>query len=340
LSSLFIALLLASPAPANSPQWRSVATGVTASLRGLAVSGHSIWASGSGGSWLRSPDDGKTWTHGVVPGGESLDFRGVFALDEKTAVLISSGPAEKNQAHIYRTRDAGAHWVEVFHGTKPGMFFDAVKFWDARHGIVLSDPIEGKFAILLTDDGGLSWREAPRDNMPAALPNEGAFAASSSALAVWGKSEAWFGTGGAAQARIFRSHDRGASWSAVNTPIAAGLAEAGIFSLLIDGRSAVAVGGNYQRATTSVDNIAFSGDGGNTWKLAEAGFPLFLSGITHDRSSGYVAVGTGGWAHSADGRHWTAESEGDWNAVALSRTRIWAAGAKGKIGYLERASPR
>src|SRR5512140_3694329 len=89
------ALLLS--AQAAAPAWQALPTGVTASLRGLDVRGDVIWASGSGGTWLRSTDGGKTWTHGVVAGAEALDFRGIQAFDAQTAVMISAGPSEKNQ---------------------------------------------------------------------------------------------------------------------------------------------------------------------------------------------------------------------------------------------------
>lgn len=322
-------------------QWREVSTGVTASLRGLAVHGHFIWASGSGGTWLRSRDDGKTWTHGVVPGAEAQDFRGVAVLDDKTVLLMSSGPAEKNQAHIYCTTDAGAHWTEVFHGTTPGMFLDAIKFWDAKHGIVFSDPVNGKFAILLTDDGGKSWREAPSDPMPAALPKEGAFAASNSALAVYGKSDAWFGTGGAGHGRVFHSSDRGATWTVSDTPVAADTPASGIFSMAFsDGQHGVAVGGDYQKPNDSSNNIAYTTDGGRSWRLSDrivgpdGTRSFFLSSVAYtDAARFFFAAGTAGAARSSDGRSWIAQSSNPTgiNAVAFSATAVWLAGAHGAV---------
>ena len=314
---------------------------MTASLRGLSVHGHFIWASGSGGTWLRSADEGKTWTHGVVPGAEAQDFRGVAVLDDKTVLLMSSGPAEKNQAHIYRTTDAGAHWTEVFHGTTPGMFLDAIKFWDSKHGIVLSDPVNGKFAILLTDDGGKTWREAPSDSMPEALPKEGAFAASNSALAVWGKSDAWFGTGGAGHGRVFHSSDGGLNWKVAETPIAADTAGSGIFSLIfVDAKHGVAVGGDYEKPTGSHDNIAYTDVGGQIWiggkgfSVRDDALQMYLSSVASGPGTHlYVAAGTAGIASSNDGRTWMAVSAPPTkvNAVAFSTAGIWLAGAGGKL---------
>ena len=306
-------------------------------MRGLAIHGDSIWASGTGGTWLRSTDNGKTWTHGVVPGAESQDFRGVAVLDEKTVLLMSSGPAEKNQAHIYRTADAGAHWSEVFHGTKPGMFLDAIKFWDAKHGIVLSDPVNGKFTIVLSADGGKSWHEAPSGHMPAALTGEGAFAASNSALAVLGKSEAWIGTGGAGHGRVFHSSDGGLSWAVSDTPVAADNASSGIFSLTFaNAKHGVAVGGDYQKPTASHDNIAETNDGGRTWKAAGGTLTLFLSGVIAvgpSRYPRYDAIGPAGTADNhrgiwSEGRN---EQLRGFNAIAVGRDGTWLAGSRGQI---------
>ena len=80
--------------------------------------------------------------------------------------------------------------------------------------------------------------------MPAALPGEGAFAASGTCLVVQGDRNAWFGTGGG---RVFRSTDRGRTWTVHKTPIRAGNGSSGIFSLTFwDADHGVAVGGDYK----------------------------------------------------------------------------------------------
>ena len=67
---------------------------------------------------------------------------------------------------------------------------DRVLGW--RHGIVVSDPVGGRFAFFTTDDGGVTWTQIPPASLPAALPNEGAFAASNSCLTVEGTNNVWF----------------------------------------------------------------------------------------------------------------------------------------------------
>src|SRR5215212_5318142 len=67
-------------------QWQKQTVNTKASLRGLSVVNEKVvGASGTGGSFLRSVDGGKTWTVGTVAGAEKLDFRDVEAFDETTA---------------------------------------------------------------------------------------------------------------------------------------------------------------------------------------------------------------------------------------------------------------
>src|ERR1700758_3923363 len=82
-----------------SPQWAKVEVPTTASLRGLSVvNDRIVWASGSGGTVVRTIDGGETWKVLRVAGAGELDLRGIHALDENDAIAISSGPAEKGQA--------------------------------------------------------------------------------------------------------------------------------------------------------------------------------------------------------------------------------------------------
>src|SRR6266851_4624907 len=101
---LFSLLLIAS----MHAQWQKADVETTASFRGLEViNAKVIWASGTEGTVIRTVDAGKTWSVITVPGAEKLDFRGIKAFDANTAVIISSGPAEKGQAKIFRTTDGG-----------------------------------------------------------------------------------------------------------------------------------------------------------------------------------------------------------------------------------------
>src|SRR5207237_9831914 len=120
--------------------------------------------------------------------------------------------------------------------------------------------IGGRLVLRERTNGGETWTELPG---PDARPGEGAFAASNSALEVRGSS-LWFGTGGSA-ARVFRSTDRGRSWSASEVPAPTGAPSRGVFSVVFasDKRGAL-VGGDYE-APNEPGVFATSEDGGVTW---------------------------------------------------------------------------
>jgi photosystem II stability/assembly factor-like uncharacterized protein len=341
------ALLLALSVSAQ--QRTRVAVSTTASLRGLSiVSNKVVWASGTEGTVIRTLDGGKTWSVMRVAGAEKLDFRGIHAFDERNAVIISSGPAEKGEAHIYRTSDGGRNWTQVFEEKRAGIFFDAIAFWDRKHGIVLSDPVDGRFALFITDDGGSSWKQIPARALPRALPpalpNEGAFAASNSCLAVEGSSNVWFATGGASVARVFHSSDRGKTWTVAETPMHPKNASSGIFSLAFaDAKNGVAVGGDYQKPESSdLANVLRTRDGGQTWQPAAPTDPagVYLSSVALRHGQMVVAGSKGLWTNpgsQANSSGWKNESTENLNTVAVGRHAIWAIGAKGVL--LKRSIP-
>ena len=208
------ALLLAA-----GPQWTSQTSGVRATLRGVsAVSDTEAWASGSGDTVLHTIDAGATWTK-VTVASDGLDFRDIDAIDHATVYALSIGNGPKSR--IYRTTDAGATWTRQFVGEDPKLFLDAMTFADARHGVVIGDSIDGHFTVLRTEDGGAHWTPVPAEALPAAQPDEGAFAASGTNVAMWG-THVWIGTGAAPRARVLRSSDGGTTWAIADTPLASG----------------------------------------------------------------------------------------------------------------------
>ena len=80
---LLLVLCIAGPMPTVA-QFEIQQSGTTANLRGIESVGKWIaWASGTGGTVLRTVDGGKTWEQcAVPPAAEKLDFRGVRAFDD------------------------------------------------------------------------------------------------------------------------------------------------------------------------------------------------------------------------------------------------------------------
>ena len=325
--------------------WIPQASNTRAGLRGVsAVDAKTVWASGTGGTYLVTTDGGATWRAATVPGAASLDFRGIRAIDSRTVYLMSSGSGDKSR--IYKTTDAGEHWTLQFTNPDPKGFFDAIAFWDAGHGIVVGDPLSGRAEIRTTDDGGAHWerRSAPGalpDSLPNSLPDEGAFAASNTCLTLLGTGQAWFGTGGHGAARVFHSQDRGVSWSVSSTPIRNDGAAAGIFSLAFaDSRNGVAVGGDYSKDKEDRQNIAVTHDGGETWSPPAASGPKgFRSAVVYwPEGKLWIATGTSGSDVSSDGGvTWKTFDGGSYNAMSFIGGAGWAVGGQGRIAVFQPA---
>lgn len=319
------------------PRWTVQTSGVTYRLRGVsAVSERVAWASGAGSTVLRTEDAGLTW-HKINVTTEALDFRDIDAIDAQTAYVMSigNGPASR----IYKTVDAGKSWTLQFKNDDPKAFLDAMSFWDANHGIAFGDSVDKQFYILTTTDGGRTWSRVPVTNLPAAQENEGAFAASGTNIAVFGKSHAWIGTGAATKSRVLRTVDGGRTWQVADTPLASGQSS-GIFSIAFrDAKHGVIAGGDYRKEQEAVDNLAVTSDGGATWTLVK-GLSGFRSVVAYvpGMKTALVALGPSGGDYSVDdGRTWKPIDGPGFDTLSFAPGKQigWGAGAEGKIGQLK-----
>jgi photosystem II stability/assembly factor-like uncharacterized protein len=325
-------------------QWKTQSSGTSADFRGVsAASPTVVWASGSKGTYTRTTDGGATWRASVVPGAERLDFRDVQAIDANTAYLLNAG----EPARIYKTTDGGERWSLQYTNTTAGVFFDAMAFWDADHGIAFSDPVGGHFLIITTANGGATWKEVPRENIPPPLPGEAAFAASGTCIAVQGRDNVWFGTGGGAVSRVFRSTDRGQTWKVAPTLIKSGNASSGIFSLAFkDARNGVAVGGDYRKVDEASDNVAQTTDGGATWTQGGRSQPPGLKEavvyVPGTIAPTLIAVGPSGSGYSLDdGKTWARIDTGGYHSLSFTGASNagWAVGAGGRVAKFVGAVP-
>lgn len=339
------------PSPFWEPQPAAAAAARGASLRGVrAVDARVAWASGSAGTVLRTADGGATWERLTVPGADSLDFRSVWAFDARAAVVASAGEAADGLARVYRTDDGGRTWALAHRDTARGVFYDAVAFWDRDRGLIVSDPVAGRFVVLRTADGGRSWAPTPRDGMPDALPGEAAFAAGNAALAVapGDTARAWFVTGGPGGARVYATADGGARWTAAPAPVAPRSASAGLFAAAFASpTTGLVAGGDYRAARSGTGQFARTADG-RRWEPADAGgtAPGYWSGLAHVPGAGggayaaaYVAVGGGGTAVTRDGgRTWAVADTAALNAVSFAGPGAgWAVGPRGRVVRARRA---
>ena len=328
---LLTACLWASLSLAQSPEWKQFQSPGKASLRGLSpISDQLCWASGSGGTWLKTEDGGASWQTGTVAGLDTVDFRSIHAFDAQTAVAASAG----QPAVIYRTGNGGKSWEKV-HQEGGEAFFDAIQFVDAQRGYVLGDPIGRKWMVLETLDGGRSWHSLA--NLPDAVQGEAAFAASSSSLLADSEGLV-FATGGTVS-RLHRYTLASQSWTVRElTDMLQGEPSQGVFAATsLPGQGGlVLVGGDYLKPENRIAN-ALLVLGEVTISTSE-GPGGYRSGVAHLQDKGWVvAVGPGGSDFSTDGAHsWKPFSTTGYHAVkaAPDGKVLWTSGGQGRLGKL------
>jgi photosystem II stability/assembly factor-like uncharacterized protein len=342
------------PAPAGP--WEMQNSTTKASLRGIhAVGGGVAWASGTNGTVLRTEDGGYMWQScAMPPGAAKLDFRGVWAWDANTAVVMSSGSGDLSR--LYKTTDGCSSWKLLYTNPDKDGFWDAVAFRDPYQALILGDPVDGKFKVFrasLFREGQALGASGP---VEFDAKGSAAFAASNSALAL-GTSKArpeyvemWLGIGGRAGARVLahRIHfldttDMAVShWTVSSVPLASGSDSSGVFSLAFrDKNHGVAVGGDYKKPDEGQGTAAYTSDGGKSWTAAAApphGYRSAVAWNPGDKTHpGYwIAVGTNGSDMSYDdGKTWQYLDSGNWNALSLP----WVVGPEGRIAKLVSWNP-
>lgn len=312
-------------------QWVKQTVNTIAGFRGLSVvSEKVVWASGTGGTVIRTVDGGKNWNVMQVPEAEKLDFRDIEAFDADTAYILSIGNGDASR--IYKTTDGGATWQLQFKNENKNAFFDAIACWDRANCIAMSDPVDGHYLLISTANGGEKWERIVSNQMAAAIDGEAAFAASGTCLITQGKTNAFIVSGGKA-ARVFRSTDKGRTWTVARSPIISGPSGAGIFSIAMwDAKTGVIVGGNYEQPADAGGTLGFTTDGGATWKAAK-GLSGYRSAVTYVDAKTIIAVGTNGVDISSDGGStWKVLDTSNYNAVQANTLRsIWAVGPNGVV---------
>lgn len=315
--------------------WEVQESTTDASLRGLVVVSPTVaWASGSSGTFFRTIDGGINWKMGKVADSENLDFRDVHAWDGETALLLSAGRPGK----IFKTTDGGKNWVETYSNKSEGVFFNAMDFWDDQNGIAISDPVNGRFLLIRTQDGGETWHAMPGERIPKPAKGEAQFAASGTCLTVYGDSAVWFATGGPV-ARVFRSLNRGKTWAVSETDMLHGASSQGIFSLTFGTSDfGLLVGGDYKNESADSLNAAFTEDSGKTWQIIgknqPSGFRECVVPIPDASSNIWLAIGPSGSDLSWDnGKSWNPINLSDLHAVdfAPHHNVGWAVGKNGKM---------
>ncbi len=302
--------------------------GEKTSIRGLSVvSDKIIWVSGSNGMVGESLNGGETWKWLQVKGFEKTDFRDIEAFDATTAIIM--GIAEP--AYILKTIDAGESWKVVYENKAKGMFLDAMEFWNEQSGIVLGDPIDHKFFIARTFDGGNTWRDIPKQNYPVADSGEACFASSGTNIRALAKDAACFVSGGL-RSRLFIRDKR------IDIPIIQGKVSTGANSVAVKNKKTlIVVGGDFTKADSTTKNCFITTDGGTTWTPPSVAPHGYRSCVEYIGKNNWICCGLNGVDHSPDnGKTWHLISGESFHVCRKAKDgkSIFFAGKDGKIGRL------
>ena len=303
-------------------------------LRGLAVvDDQVVWASGQHNTIIKTTNGGNTWQTFKISDDHDLDLRDIEAFNEDTALVISAGRPCK----IYKTIDGGNSWSEKYYDDRESVFFDGMDFWDEQNGIAYGDPIDQHFTIIITSNGGETWRSLDSASLPKSLPDEAGFAASGTGIVAMAQDRVWLATGGATSARVFFSNDKGVSWNVSNVPLKSGEGT-GIFSIsFVDENNGIALGGNYIDSTDKSANCAITNDGGKTWILITEKNPNGYRSCVAVSNNGNLAITvgrTGSEFSTNHGRTWKHLGSEGYFSCGFGQKTAWAVGRSGKMAKL------
>lgn len=313
---------------ADAQSVKILTSGTKTGMRGLSVvDDKTIWVSGSGGKVGRSLDSGNTWKWVTVKGFEKMDFRDIEAFNETTAVIMGIDAP----AYILRTNDGGENWQVVFKDSTKGMFLDAMEFWNEQSGIVIGDPLKGRFFVARTFDGGNTWQGIPEQNKPVADSGEACFAASGTNIRKLNDAEAIFITGGLTSNVHVRNKK-------IKLPLIQGKETTGANSIAIKNKKTwMVVGGDFNTKDSSVKNAAITFNAGKTWSAPSLPPGGYRSCVEYIKKKQWINCGLNGVDISNDdGKTFTNISKEGFHVVRKAKkgNAVFFAGTGGRIGKL------
>jgi hypothetical protein len=324
----------------KNPGWVEQATGFWEPSRGLthvhAVDENIVWAAAYDGTSPTGPcmeftktiNGGDEWfADSIDEGPDDGRIAMICAVDENTAwVAVHSSTPQG----IWKTSDGGDTWARQdsadFNST--GSFPNVVYFWDENDGFCQGDPVDGYYELYTTTDGGDNWIRVPEEDIPEPLgPGEYGTVGYYDVVG----DTIWWGTQYSAdRGRVFKSTDRGYTWTVADTPFGAGC---WVDTRFKDQNNGLAM--DKRESTEGI--IAETSDGGETWTMISQNGLCYSGDFDYCPGTENIYVSTGvyandpayqGASYSVDGGHTWIE----WTEVA--GTQLFATDwVEGLIGW-------
>jgi len=260
----------------------------------------------------------------------NLHFRAVSHTSTDFFMLSIESPAL-----LFKTGDNG-NMQMVYKEEGLGVFYDSMTFWNDLEGIAVGDSKDGCLSIIITRDGGTTWRKTPCEDLPEANDGEGAFAASNTNIKTI-EDKTWIAT---TSGNIYYSNDKGYHWEIIKTPMFNNQSTQGIYSIdFYDAENGFAIGGDYTKPDIDEANKMVTHDGGITWQLvANNEAPSYRSCVQYipnREGNELVAVGFKGIDFSNDkGYSWRSLSKESFYTIRFLNDSIAYAAGSGRISKL------
>ncbi|KJD33240.1 oxidoreductase [Tamlana sedimentorum] len=266
-----------------------------------------------------------------IPDSVNVYFRSIANTSKSTFVLSVANPAL-----LYKKDKFNRNFELVYQENNPDVFYDSMMFYNDLEGIAIGDSTNGCLSIIITRDGGETWNKISCDKLPEGLPNEGAFAASNSNIAIVGN-KTWVAT---TAGRIYFSEDKGETWEVFNSPMVKNKETEGIYSIdFYDELNGFAIGGDYTKPNENAANKIKTTNGGKTWQLVSQhknpGYRSCVQYVPNANAKELVAIGFKGIDFSNDGGEtWKHLSDEGFYTLRFVNDSVAFAAGSGRISKL------
>jgi len=271
LTALFIFLNVFITSTQFFAQWVELNSGVSVKLNSLSsIKELTTWTCGNNGTVIKSSNMGDNWSNGNQSGITSnITLDHIFCINEN--IVLTAGN-DGSTTYLYRTINAGASWNIV--KQQSGGKFNALNFIDQNTGILIGDPVGGRWSIWKTVNGGVNW-----DSTGCYLQQNGSEKGFANSLWASGNN-IWFGTD---NFRIYNTNNYSMNWQIQSTGT-----EKNSATLWFDFDFNIGLSGNV--------NLLRTINNGNTWNVESLpgnGNVVSVSGSAHSRFN---------WAIRADNK--------------------------------------
>lgn len=267
------------------------------------VDANTVWVRGFNGSgagsvlkvFSRTNNGGTTWTAGNFTQLAANEMPYVLGAVNYTTAFAVVMDTVSYATSLWGTTNGGTTWVkETTMFTNASSFANGVRFWDSQRGFCHGDPIDSKYEIYTTADGGDTWTLNATAPAPSSSSEYGFNGFDCMAVVPGGVGFIMTNMG-----RVLRTTDYGATWAATPNPAFTPSTAYGSNKIYASSANYIICAG----FTTSTNTWAwkYTSDGGTTWNNYTPGAPFYEYTMTYVPGSPNMFVATSPYTTSAMG---------------------------------------